>query len=393
LYAISTGISPVGGGISSGGGIVDCGANVVVNATPSACYQFINWTENGTEVSAASSYAFTATGNRALVANFQQVDFSTYEISVGPSPATGGITSGSSTAGCGSNLTVTATPNPPYQFLNWIENGTVVSTNTSYAFTVTTNRNLVALFDRAPVITVSPAITNAFLIISNRAVVVAGETNVFNVGAMDPDGDALAYQWLFGDGGTNAWLPTSIATYAYATNNCGPYTASVAVSDGQLTTRSNLAVVAACDLTITKLLVTLNFTKTNADSIAMTGKLHLPGVTNVLQLASTAVVVDIADVQVPFTLDKKGRGVNSNGTCRLTYTKATKKIPAYWTATFALSKGTWRVPLAAYGLTNTLVKAPGKPVTLPVVVLVGNEAFAAEKTLKYTATLKTGMAK
>ena len=40
------------------------------------------------------------------------------------------------------------------------------------------------------------------------------------------------------------------------------------------------------------------------------------------------------------------------------------------------------------------LKSPGVPVVLPMVVLVGNEAFAAEPTLKYNATInKTGTAK
>ena len=41
---------------------------------------------------------------------------------------------------------VTATPNSGYTFTNWTENGTQVSTNPNYTFTITGNRNLVANF-------------------------------------------------------------------------------------------------------------------------------------------------------------------------------------------------------------------------------------------------------
>ena len=44
-------------------------------------------------------------------------------------------------------LTMTATPNPGWLFAAWSENGSVVSTNASYTFTVTGNRNLEAIFD------------------------------------------------------------------------------------------------------------------------------------------------------------------------------------------------------------------------------------------------------
>ena len=48
----------------------------------------------------------------------------------------------------GSELTVTATPNEGWDFLNWTENGEVVSTNPIYTFTVTGPRNLIANFRR-----------------------------------------------------------------------------------------------------------------------------------------------------------------------------------------------------------------------------------------------------
>jgi len=221
---------------------------------------------------------------------------------------------------------------------------------------------------------------------------VGGETNLFNVGV---EGNSLQYQWSFGDGVTNVLSSLSTATHIYATNSCGLYTATVTVSDGQLqTVSSNLAVIVACDLAVTKLRIDLNFAKTNADSISLKAKLSLPGITSASQLTGFPVVVNVGGAQVPFTLNKKGHGTSTNGTCHLTYTKPTKKLPGYWIATISLTKGNWQEPLAAYDLTDEMISKPGRTVTLPVTVLIGNEAFAAEKQLKYTTDLRpTGIAR
>jgi hypothetical protein len=70
---INTSVSPVGAGTvngTGGGNIVSCGQTVTVGALPNPGYSFLNWTENGNQVSASSSYSFTAFGNRNLKANF-----------------------------------------------------------------------------------------------------------------------------------------------------------------------------------------------------------------------------------------------------------------------------------------------------------------------------------
>ena len=54
--------------------------------------------------------------------------------------------SASGTFNYGTSCTVTATPNANYHFVNWTENGTTVSTEASYTFTVTSGRDLVANF-------------------------------------------------------------------------------------------------------------------------------------------------------------------------------------------------------------------------------------------------------
>ena len=53
----------------------------------------------------------------------------------------------------GETCIVTATPNTGYQFVNWTENGTTVSSNATYSFTVTNDRDLVANFSQQGVVT------------------------------------------------------------------------------------------------------------------------------------------------------------------------------------------------------------------------------------------------
>ena len=62
------------------------------------------------------------------------------------SPTVGGMVSGSGSYAVGATCTVTATANAGYYFLNWTENGTVVSYDAAYSFTVDGDRDLVANF-------------------------------------------------------------------------------------------------------------------------------------------------------------------------------------------------------------------------------------------------------
>lgn len=57
-------------GTVSGGGQYEIGASVTVVATAKTGSRFVNWTENGIEVSTDASYTFTYSGDRNLVANF-----------------------------------------------------------------------------------------------------------------------------------------------------------------------------------------------------------------------------------------------------------------------------------------------------------------------------------
>jgi uncharacterized repeat protein (TIGR02543 family) len=142
-YTIATSSNPAAGGTSTGAGKYNPGNSVTLNATANTGYTFSNWTESGTIVSTNQSYKFTAGANRTFVANFTPIQ---YTIAKSNNPTAGGTSSGAGTYNYGSNITLTATPKSGFTFANWTESGTIVSTSSSYRFTVTGNRTLVANF-------------------------------------------------------------------------------------------------------------------------------------------------------------------------------------------------------------------------------------------------------
>lgn len=62
--------NPVEGGTVTGNGLYWTGEECALTAEPADGYVFVNWTENGEEVSTANPYTFPVNGNRNLVANF-----------------------------------------------------------------------------------------------------------------------------------------------------------------------------------------------------------------------------------------------------------------------------------------------------------------------------------
>lgn len=67
---ITISATPAGYGSVDAAGSTIIGESYTVMATANTGYTFVNWTENGTEVSTSANYTFTVTGDRTLVANF-----------------------------------------------------------------------------------------------------------------------------------------------------------------------------------------------------------------------------------------------------------------------------------------------------------------------------------
>ncbi len=143
-------------------GTYTSGQQCTVYAVANSNYTFTNWTEGGQVVQGAgATYTFPVTANRNLVANFTYTP-PTYTITVSANPSNGGSAHVGSPTGPttgtytnGQQCMVYAVANSNYTFANWTENGTVVSTQANYQFTVNSNRALVANFIRQYTIAVS----------------------------------------------------------------------------------------------------------------------------------------------------------------------------------------------------------------------------------------------
>ena len=143
-YAITVTANPTEGGTVSGSGTYYENNSCTITAAASEGYTFTNWTKDGTEVSTDATYTFNVTEDAEYVANFT---LNTYMVTVSVNPAGAGTITGDGTYNHGAQATLTATAASRYVFVNWTENGTEVSTNATYSFTVTEDVTLEANFE------------------------------------------------------------------------------------------------------------------------------------------------------------------------------------------------------------------------------------------------------
>jgi hypothetical protein len=145
--------SPEEGGTVEGGGTFYYGDTTTLVAMPSLGYHFVNWTEDGEEVSTETSYSFTVTSDRTLTANFARTIYFT---AVGVNPLEAGAITCTEGSYYGDTITLTAVANVGYEFVNWTRNDTVVSTEAVYSFIVTQSGTYMANFEEIYITQVTP---------------------------------------------------------------------------------------------------------------------------------------------------------------------------------------------------------------------------------------------
>ena len=142
-FLVTVAADPAAGGSVSGGGAYLFGSSCTVSAMANTGYTFTNWTVNGTVVSTDANYTFPVNGNTDLIAHFS---LNHYNITVSVDPEVGGSATGGGSFTYGETCTLTATANTGYAFINWTKNGSVVSNNASYSFSVNDGGDYVAHF-------------------------------------------------------------------------------------------------------------------------------------------------------------------------------------------------------------------------------------------------------
>lgn len=143
MGVITTTVVPEEGGAVTGGGAYWIGETCTLRAVANDGYTFVDWTEDGQQVSADPIMTLLVTTNHDLQANFV---INSYEIIVEAQPDEGGSVTGQGTYDYGMLATVSALPNDHYEFVNWTEDGMMVSNSSEYTFEVNRDRHLIAHF-------------------------------------------------------------------------------------------------------------------------------------------------------------------------------------------------------------------------------------------------------
>jgi hypothetical protein len=138
------------GGTNDTSGAFDCGTEITIWAEPAPCYHFVEWQENNIPVPGAGmAYTFTVLNTHVLYAIFEPDDC---PITVSASPFGKGTAYANGVAGggiypCKTNITLFAEETDPcYSFLNWQENGTIISTEPTCTYTVNGPADLIAYY-------------------------------------------------------------------------------------------------------------------------------------------------------------------------------------------------------------------------------------------------------
>ena len=234
--------APLNAGTTTGDGIYNHGALVTVTATAKPGFVFANWTENGTVVSASTSYEFTNTINASLVANFVVSNPGMPQITNQP-------TSLNLNQGQNATFSVGASGAAPLSFF-WLRNGTALA-----------NGNGISGATAASLIITNVAAANAgnySVVVSNivgsvtslvATLTVGGVPGIttqpapltVNLGApaafhvVAQGATPLHYQWLFNN---TAIAGASLSSYSLTkvqATNAGNYNVVVSNSLGSIT--------------------------------------------------------------------------------------------------------------------------------------------------------------
>ena len=142
-FEITVSVNLPEGGSTTGGGRFAEGDTCTVIASANAGYNFVNWTENGSQVSTDSVFAFAVTGNRDLVANFSEEGVVLYTVITKAEPEVGGTVTGEGIYEEGREIELKATANTGYTFIHWDDG----STDNPRRVTVTADVTYTAYFN------------------------------------------------------------------------------------------------------------------------------------------------------------------------------------------------------------------------------------------------------
>ena len=142
---VNTEALPKNGGTVTAGNVYAYNDPVQLYANTVPGWNFSGWFENGVEISSLAEYSFSALFNRSLEARFTP-QIQVYNVHVDTKPPQAGSVTGGGLIAAGNIITLVAVAQPGWAFENWEESGVVLSTESSYAFQVFSDRNITANF-------------------------------------------------------------------------------------------------------------------------------------------------------------------------------------------------------------------------------------------------------
>jgi uncharacterized repeat protein (TIGR02543 family) len=133
------------------------GGNYSILNVPAGTGYTVTASKTGYDSGSATNVSVTANTTTSDVnITLTVVSPATHTVSLSAYPSAGGNVTGGGTCNEGVSVTVTATANSGYTFINWTESDVQVSTNAAYTFTMgTLDRNLTANFLANPTYTVT----------------------------------------------------------------------------------------------------------------------------------------------------------------------------------------------------------------------------------------------
>ena len=139
-YTVSLTAKPSNYGSVSGGGTYSAGSNVTIKATPNSKCRFGGWSDGNT----SASRTITVNSNISLTAYF----IKTYDVKLSAEPSDGGSVTGAGTYDENTEITIKATPNKHYKFVQWSDGNRY----SERKITVNSDISLTAIFKKCGIL-------------------------------------------------------------------------------------------------------------------------------------------------------------------------------------------------------------------------------------------------
>jgi uncharacterized repeat protein (TIGR02543 family) len=140
-YQIDANASPPEGGLITGAGVYNEGANATIYANPSVGYTFEHWSGDGVFDPNDANTTVPMTQARSVTAHFT---LNSYTLSV--TGGTGGSVSGTGTFSYGTGTPITAIPDTGHSFTGWTGDGIADLNASNTTILITEDRNVTATF-------------------------------------------------------------------------------------------------------------------------------------------------------------------------------------------------------------------------------------------------------